>query len=335
MEKMKGPGENLIRNMSETHQAVHGIEEVISEVEKKLQTQQEHIRGNHEAGELLNNTVLAAITHVLELFHQMDLLTSQLLDQSGAMDKILQGIGALVISFKGDSRNKDNHLQGMSHLFMEQMDRMLNQDRESYEHLMEFIRRIEDISHRTGVLAINASIEAAHSGKEGEGFKVIAQGVRILANEAESLSTQIGRTLRHSIHEVQVSHQELESARLSYKDLFEKFQEHLDAVQDETFAIKDQTENFQKNYVQVKNMLQLIRDSLGGLESSTQRSLGIMKTLEQSSFDIGEYMEHIDKKIEDISEMAEKTSGQVELISRSILDVDEKIMMFKTHEAET
>lgn len=334
MKKMKEPGKGLIGNMKETRQAVQGIEDVISEVAKRLQSQKEHIRDNREAGELLNHTVLAAITHVLELFYQMDQMTSQLLEQSGAMDNIQQGIAALAVSFKGDSTGKTNHLQGMSRLFMEQMDRMLNQDKDSYDHLMDFIRRIEDISHRTGVLAINASIEAAHSGKEGEGFKVIAQGIRILANEAESLSTQIGRTLRHSVHEVQTSHQELETARSSYKDLFVNVQEHLDAVQEETFAIKDQTENLQENYDLVKNMLQLIRDSLGGLESSTQRSLGIMKTLEQSSCDIGEYMGNIDKKIEGISVIAQKTSSQVELISRSIQDVDEKIMLFKTHEAQ-
>ena len=44
---------------------------------------------------------------------------------------------------------------------------------------------IQDISIKTGILAINASIEAAHAGKAGDGF-------RIIANEVRNLSTQPG-----------------------------------------------------------------------------------------------------------------------------------------------
>ena len=47
------------------------------------------------------------------------------------------------------------------------------------------ITDIQDISVKTGILAINASIEAAHAGKAGDGF-------RIIANEVRNLSTQTG-----------------------------------------------------------------------------------------------------------------------------------------------
>lgn len=329
---VKSTGESLIENMTETRNAVHSIENVIEKVEKKLQQQQGNIAENHQAGDILNKTVLAAVTHVLELYNQMNQLTSQFLNQSDIMEQILQGIGSLASSINGDAKKRGVSLQGFGLMFMEQMEHLLNQDSESYGKLTEFISRIEDISNRTGVLAINASIEAAHSGKEGEGFKVIAQGIRMLSNEAESLSTQIGTALRSSIKGMEESRVELEEAKEAYSQIFEKVQINLDSVQGKTSDVKNQTDALHDSYKQVSGMLKMIRDSLEELETSTRCSVGIMQTLEQSSTSISKGMEEIDQEMENIGERAQKTSNQVDCISRSINDVNVKIMTFRTRE---
>jgi len=334
MTQVKDTGDSLIHNMTETRQAVHSIEYVINNVGEKIQRQQADIAENRQAGELVSKTVLAAVTHVLELYNQMNQLTSQLLDQSEVMEQILLGIKSLAVNIKGDKRKNEIHLQGFGLHFMDQMEHLLNQDRESYGKLAEFISRIEDISHRTGVLAINASIEAAHSGKEGEGFKVIAQGIRILSNEAESLSTQIGTALRNSVKSMENSREELQEAKKNYALIFERVRENLDGVQEKTSDVKNQTDTLQGSYKQVHGMLKMIRSSLGELETSTRRSMDIIQTLEQSSLSIGKGMGEIDKEVENIAEMALKTSTQVERINRAIIDVDTKIMTFRTREEE-
>jgi len=56
---------------------------------------------------------------------------------------------------------------------------------------LESIASIKDISERTGLLAMNASIEAAHAGAFGKGFSVIAQEVRKLSETAQASSEQI------------------------------------------------------------------------------------------------------------------------------------------------
>jgi methyl-accepting chemotaxis protein len=52
-----------------------------------------------------------------------------------------------------------------------------------------------DISEKTNMLAMNASIEAAHAGSAGKGFSVLALEIRKLSEESRVSTTAIGEAL--------------------------------------------------------------------------------------------------------------------------------------------
>lgn len=63
---------------------------------------------------------------------------------------------------------------------------------EHSKRITEIAKMIEDISRQTDILAINASIEAAHAGEAGKGFSVVSEEIGTLSARTKSSVQEIG-----------------------------------------------------------------------------------------------------------------------------------------------
>lgn len=85
---------------------------------------------------------------------------------------------------------------------------------------------IQEVSVKTGILAINASIEAARAGKVGNGFRIIANEVRSLANQTGDFTKKIETKLA----ELSESVDEINKNMTVFIELFSKFQKSFNGV---------------------------------------------------------------------------------------------------------
>ncbi|WP_417911202.1 methyl-accepting chemotaxis protein [Candidatus Electronema sp. PJ] len=73
---------------------------------------------------------------------------------------------------------------------------------ESSQEISDFARTINEISDRTSILALNASIQAAAAGEEGRGFAVVAEEIQRLAERAATSTRQIETLIRNILGEI-------------------------------------------------------------------------------------------------------------------------------------
>jgi methyl-accepting chemotaxis protein len=72
---------------------------------------------------------------------------------------------------------------------------------------------IEAIAEQTNTLALNANIEAARAANDSEGFAVVANEVKTLADETQDHSAAIGRTVEETVEDVEEIQAEMSQTR--------------------------------------------------------------------------------------------------------------------------
>ncbi len=72
-----------------------------------------------------------------------------------------------------------------------EMDQKMQELEDFIKKIQGFVQNIQNISDQTNLLSFNASIEAAHAGSAGAGFRIIANEVKKLSEQTRSTSNDI------------------------------------------------------------------------------------------------------------------------------------------------
>lgn len=143
------------------------------------------------------NQTSAAVTQVTTTVRQVKQAAQFAVDQAGRVAR--SSLHAVRIT--EDTRlNAEDRIQRI-HLIKEQMVsigeivvRLSDQSRS----VEEIIATVQDLADQSNLLAVNASIEAARAGDRGKGFSVVAQEIKLLADQSKQATEQVRAILEDS-----------------------------------------------------------------------------------------------------------------------------------------
>ncbi len=207
--------------------------------------------------EKLNRTlsgIVNAATHVAGNASQMasgsDILSQGALEQSSAVEQL----SATMSDIEQDAEKTDAYvtqaktavdLAGVelqqSGEYIKRLNEAMNLITDSTREINHIINTIQDIALQTNILALNASVEAAHAGNAGKGFAIVAEEVRELAVKSDKAAKATMELITSSTNAVNTGSEVVTGVTKSMSDIVTKsvqIVEQMDTVSD---AIKRQT----------------------------------------------------------------------------------------------
>lgn len=178
---------------------------------------------------------------------------------------------------------------------------------EQSKRISAIVKMIEDISTQTDILAINASIEAAHAGDAGRGFSVVSDEIGILSARTKNSAGEINKIISQFTKDIALAVSSMEqnftltregmenmelikgsaeklsrsnseiSENVGYiTELISKVAESGDEI---TSRLADVTENISGNYTAVLSVSEIIGQNSRDIESLS----GMVKSIRELS----------------------------------------------------
>jgi len=145
----------------------------------------------------------------------------------------------------------------------------------SVDAIRQMVTVINKIASSTNLLAMNASIEAAHAGEAGKGFSVVAEEIRGLAENSARNAKEIGQRLKDVIQAI------TEAAGQSglMKESFGKIREEIDAAISSFDEIKEATGELSEGGRQILESLKVLNETSTGVREGGALILGAQERL--------------------------------------------------------
>lgn len=177
----------------------------------------------------------------------------------------------------------------------------------SVDQIKTLTGEILAISQQTQLIALNASVEAAHAGTAGKGFAIVAEEVRTLANSSQETASRIqemNTVVTATVHNLSENAQHLvDYMSQSVLTEFQAFVASGSQYKEDAAYIRRAMDNFHQRTECLKHSMSGIADSINTITKAVSDSAGGIAGVADNTKNLAKDMEGITKQMGDNQEI--------------------------------
>ncbi|AXR81556.1 MCP domain signal transducer [Natrarchaeobaculum sulfurireducens] len=173
--------------------------------------------------------------------------------------------------------------------------------RDEVERIGEVVELIDDIADETNLLAINASIEAAAANEDGDGFAVVANEVKSLAEETAEATTEVERLI--------------------------------DAVESSTESVAADLEEMQSGVVDGRETIDNTVESFEQIVERIDETNTGIQTIDDATSDQAASAQEVAETVDDVAAVSDQTAEEAQNVSAASEEQASAIQQIATSSA--
>ena len=317
----------LSSNMEETASAINQISTNIENVKVKTQMQAACANETASTMEEMIRTLQSLNGHIEKqaaCVTQSSSAVEQMVANINQISKTLSHNNTLMQELNGKSIYGKNSIN--------EANSVIAQIATQSDTLVKASNVIQSIAGQTNLLAMNASIEAAHAGDSGKGFSVVASEIRKLAEQSNAQGKMIAQSLKGITEIIADLVNAGNGAQTAFDDVYRlanKIAEQEDSI---TNALQEQSNGNQEVLAAMREITNSSMQVRQGSDEMLQGGLQVsheMKNLENLTVTITNAMNEMVNGATEINRAVQEVNNIVRKNEENIVALDSEIGKFR------
>ncbi|MCR4735438.1 MAG: cache domain-containing protein [Treponema sp.] len=289
---LSNSGSALSSSIEDTSSSITEIIANIDSIHGQIGNQTEGVRKSSSAVNEISEGIVKLDSMIEEQSAGVAQASAAIEEMIGNISSVNSSVEKMSSSFRLLDSNAQESFKKQ-----QEVGEKVKQMEEQSKMLKDANSAISSIASQTNLLAMNAAIEAAHAGEAGQGFSVVADEMRKLAETSSQQSSKIGKELKSIKKNIGSVVEDCAESEKSFHSVEERIGTTGDLVSHIRAAMEEQQSGSQ----QILNALQMMNDSTSEVRTSGQQMNERGESIMNDVDDLKESMDKIQSAISELS----------------------------------